>query len=49
VQTGTQQDKTSGEADKIAVLSRYAATYLIIWIPACAGTTSNRLVKIAYA
>jgi hypothetical protein len=38
-QAGIQQDKTLGEAGKTAVLSRYAATYLIVWIPACAGMT----------
>jgi hypothetical protein len=38
-QAGIQQNKTSGEADKTALLNRYAVHYLIVWISACAGMT----------
>jgi len=38
-QAGIQQRQKSREADKTVVLSRFAAAFLIIWIPACAGMT----------
>jgi hypothetical protein len=38
-QAGIQQGQTSREADKTAMLSRFAGDFLINWIPACAGMT----------
>jgi hypothetical protein len=38
-QAGIQQEHRSREADKTAMLSRFAEDFLIIWIPACAGMT----------
>jgi len=38
-QAGIQQGQASREADKTAMLSRFAGDFLIIWIPACAGMT----------
>ena len=40
VQAGIQPEQTSREADKTAMLSRFAEGFLIIWIPACAGMTA---------
>jgi hypothetical protein len=38
-QAKIQQGQTSREADRTAMLSRFAGDFLIIWIPACAGMT----------